>query len=71
MVIKTVKYGVVRIAQKVLDGNQRANETAIMTILDHLDLLKTAEKEKLQKYKTKKLFNHNKIHIGNIKGIII
>ena len=42
-----------------------------MTILDHLDLLQTAEKEQLQKYKTKKLFNHNKIHIGDIRGIII
>ena len=71
MVIKTAKYGVVGIAQKILDGNQRANETAIMTILDHLDLLQTAEKEKLQKYKTKKLFNHSKIYIGDIKGIII
>jgi len=71
MVIKTEKYGVVGIAQKILDGNQRANETAIMTILDHLDLLQIAEKEKLQKYKTKKLFNHNKIHIGDIRGIII
>ena len=71
MVIKTAKYGVVGIAQKILDGNQRANETAIMTILDHLNILKPAEKEKLQKYKTKKLFNHNKIHIGDIKGIII
>ena len=71
MVIKTAKYGVVGIAQKILDGNQRANETAIMTILDHLDLLKIAENEKLEKYKTKKLFNHNKVHIGDIKGIII
>ena len=71
LVIKTEKYGVVGIAQKILDGNQRANETAIMTILDHLDILKIAEKEKLKKYKTKKLFNHNKIHVGDINGIII
>ena len=71
MVVKTAKYGVVGIAQKILDGNQRANETAIMTILDYLDILKPAEKDKLQKYKIKKLFNHNKTHIGDIKGIII
>ena len=58
MVIKTAKYGVVGIAQKILDGNQRANETAIMTILDHLNLLQTAEKEQLQKYKTNKLWQH-------------
>ena len=71
MVIKTEKHGVVGIAQKILDGNQRANEAAIMTILDHLCLLQIVEKEQLQKYKTKKLFNHNKIHIGDIRGIII
>jgi len=70
MVLKTKKHGIVGIAQKVLDGNQRANEVAIMTILNHLDLLQVAEKEKLQKYKTKKIFNHNKIYIGDIRGLI-
>ena len=70
MVIKTEKYGVVGIAQKILDGNQRANETAIMTILNHLDLLQSKERELLKKYETKKLFNHNKIHIGDLKGCI-
>ena len=71
MVIKTAKFGVVGIAQKILDGNQRANETAIMAILKHLNLLRTEEKEKLQKYTTKKIFNHNKVHVGIIEGIII
>ena len=70
MVLKTKKYGIVGIAQKVLDGNQRVNDVAIMTILNHLDLLQPSEKEKLQKYKTKKLFNHNKIYIGDIRGLI-
>ena len=28
------------------------------------------EKKQLQKYETKKLFNHNRIHIGNIEGIL-
>jgi len=71
MVIKTVKHGVVGIAQKIVDGNQRANETAIMTILDHLNLLEVSESKNLNKYRIKKLFNHNKIHIGNIKGTIM
>ena len=68
MVIKSNKYGVVGIAQKILDGNQRANETAIMTILNHLKLLNPKEKERLQKYETKQLLNHRKIHIGNVQG---
>tara|TARA_Y100000588_G_C14145384_1_gene878122 strand:- start:112 stop:1029 length:918 start_codon:yes stop_codon:yes gene_type:complete len=70
LVIKTEKYGVVGIAQKILDGNQRANEVAIITILKHLDILHPNELEQLKKYETKKLFNHNKIHIGNIEGVL-
>jgi L-asparaginase len=38
-VIKTEQYGPVGIAQKVLDGNQRANEPAIIKICNHLNLL--------------------------------
>ena len=68
MVIKTNKYGVVGIAQKIMDGAQRANETAIMTILNYLDLLKSKEKDSLIKYEKKKLFNHRKIQIGHIEG---
>ena len=68
MVIKTDKHGVVGIAQKIMDGSQRANETAIMTILNHLNLLKPEEKPLIIKYEKKKLFNHKKMHIGNIKG---
>ena len=70
MVIKTDKYGVVGIAQKIMDGGQRANETAIMTILNHLGLLKQEEKNLLKKYEKKKLFNHSKIHIGYIEGAL-
>ena len=69
-VIKTKKHGVVGIAQKIIDGNQRANETAIMKILNYLDLLLPAEKTKLQEYEEKKLFNHRKILIGNIRATI-
>ena len=70
MVIKTDKYGVVGIAQKVMDGGQRANETAIMTILNHIGLLRPEEKNLLIKYEKKKLFNHRKTHIGYIEGAL-
>jgi L-asparaginase II len=68
MVIKTNKYGIVGIAQKIMDGAQRANEIATMTILNYLDLLKSKEKESLVKYEKKKLFNHRKIQVGHIEG---
>ena len=48
--IKTEKYGIVGIAQKIVDGNQRANETAMMAILNHLNLLQPEERELLLKY---------------------
>ena len=68
MVIKTEKYGVVGIAQKIIDGNQRANETAIMAILKHLELLSEEEYTSLKNYETKALYNHCKIHIGDVKA---
>ena len=71
MVLKTEKHGVVGIAQKIIDGNQRANETAAMTILNHLNLLQPEENELLQKYNKKHLFNHRKIHIGNVEGLLV
>mgnify|MGYP002525068019 CR=1 FL=1 len=70
MVIKTNKDGVGGIAQKRMDGAQRANEIAIMTILNHLGILKSEEKNSLIKYEKKKLFNHRKIHIGDIEGVL-
>ena len=70
MVIKTEKYGVVGIAQKIIDGNQRANETAAMTILNNLNLLQPEENELLQKYNKKQLFNHRKINIGYVEGVL-
>ncbi len=70
MVIKTEKYGVVGIAQKIMDGNQRANETAVMTILNYLNLLRSEENELLQKYNKKQLFNHRKIQIGDVEAVI-
>ena len=70
MVIKTNKHGVVGIAQKIMDGAQRANETAMMTILNYLGLLKSKEKDLLIKYEKKKLFNHRKLQIGHIEGVL-
>ena len=58
------------IAQKIIDGNQRANETAVMTILNHLIMLQPEENELLQKYNKKQLFNHRKIHIGDVEGVL-
>ena len=71
VVIKTEQYGPIGIAQKVIDGNQRANEPAIMKICNHLNLLMPNEKRQLDKYITKKLFNHRQIHIGNIEAVLI
>ena len=68
--LRTGKYGVVGIAQKIMDGNQRANETAIMTILNHIGLLKNEEKNQLIDYEKKKIFNHKNIHIGLIEGVL-
>ena len=55
----------------VIDENQRANEPATMKICNHLNLLMPNEKKKLNKYITKKLFNHRHIHIGNIEATLI
>lgn len=57
-------------AVKVLDGNQRANPVATMAVLNHLDLITDGEKQALAGYSTKKLFNHRRIHIGNISATV-
>lgn len=70
-VIKTEQYGPVGIAQKVIDGNPRANEPSIIKICNHLNFLMPSEKKKLEKYRTKKLFNHRQTHIGKIEAVLI
>ena len=70
-IIKTEQYGLVGIAQKVLDGNQRANESAIMKIFNHLEILTPDEQKKLNKYITKKQFNHKNIYTGDIKAVLV
>ena len=67
IVIKTKKYGLTGIAIKVLDGNQRAIEVATMGVLNYLNILKEREKIRLLRYESKPLYNHQKIHIGDIK----
>ena len=71
IVLKTNKYGLTGIAIKVLDGNQRAIEAASVAVLNHLNVLKDCEKKRLLQYKTTPLYNHRKIHIGDIKSDII
>ena len=66
IVLKTKKYGLTGIAIKIIDGNQRAIEVATMAILNHLNMLKHEENNKLIKYKIRPLYNHRKIHIGDI-----
>ena len=70
IVLKTRKFGLIGIALKIIDGNQRAIEVATMAILNHLDLLRKKEKEALFKYEIEKLYNHRKIHIGDIEAVI-
>ena len=67
IVIKTKKYGLTGIAIKVLDGNQRAIEVATMGTLNYLNVLKEEEKNKLLQYESRPLYNHRKIHVGDIK----
>ena len=69
-VLKTNKYGITGIAIKVLDGNQRAIEAVSVAVLNHLNVLKDCEKKRLLKYKITPLYNHRKIHIGDIKSEI-
>jgi L-asparaginase II len=70
-VIKTEQYVPVGTAQKILNENQRANEPAAIKTCNHLNLLMPNEKKKLDKYITKKLFNHRQIHIGDIEAVLI
>ena len=69
-VIKTKKYGLIGIAIKVLDGNQRAIEVATMAVLNHLEILEKTEKEALLKYETKTLYNHRKTRTGTTSAEI-
>ena len=66
LVLKTKQHGLIGIAIKVLDGNQRAIEVATMATLQHLNILTEEETQKLLQYKSTPLYNHRNIHTGDI-----
>ena len=68
--IRTRQGETLGLALKVLDGNQRCMPAATLALLEHLDLLTPAESEHLKIYRTKKLLNHRKIHVGDIRAEI-
>jgi len=68
--LKTEDHGPIGIAIKILDGGFRAMPLAAMTLLEHLELLSEDEESNLNKFRTKKLTNHNGIEIGHIEAHI-
>ena len=66
--LNTEKYGPIGVSIKILDGSFRAMPLAVMKLLEHLELLSEDEESKLNKFKTKKLTNHNGIQIGHIEA---
>jgi L-asparaginase II len=68
--IKKPNGGSVGIALKVLDGNFRSMPIATMRLLEHLELLNSVELEKLDKFRTNILKNHNQLEIGRIEVLI-
>ena len=66
--LNTDKYGPIGVSIKILDGSFRAMPLAVMKLLEHLELLSEDEKNKLHKFRTKKLTNHNGIQIGHIEA---
>ena len=68
--LKTEDHGPIGIAIKILDGGFRAMPLAAMTLMEHLELLSEDEKNNLNKFRTKKLTNHNGMEIGHIEAHI-
>ena len=68
--LKKPNGGSIGIALKILDGNFRALPLATMKLLEHLELLTDAELQKLYKFRTKILKNHNQLKIGRIETIV-
>ena len=66
--LNTEKYGPIGVSIKILDGSFRAMPLAVMKLLEHLELLSEDEKNKLHKFRTKKLTNHNGIQVGHIEA---
>ncbi len=68
--LKTKEHGPLGIAIKILDGNLRAMPIAVMTLVEHLELLRQDELKRLNKYRTKILTNHNGIEVGRIEAYV-
>ena len=68
--LKKPNGGSIGIALKILDGNFRALPLATMKLLEHLELLTDAELQKLYKFRTKILKNHNQFEIGWIEAVV-
>ena len=66
--LNTDRYGPIGVSIKILDGSFRAMPLAVMKLLEYLELLSEDEKNKLNKFKTKKLTNHNGKQIGHIEA---
>ena len=66
--LNTDKYGPIGVSIKILDGSFRAMPLAVMKLLEHLELLSEDEKNKLHKFKTKILTNHNGLQVGHIEA---
>tara|TARA_B100000683_G_scaffold188518_1_gene181770 strand:- start:51 stop:1031 length:981 start_codon:yes stop_codon:yes gene_type:complete len=66
--LNTKKYGPIGVSIKILDGSFRAMPIAVIKLLEHLELLSEDEKNKLQKFRTKKLTNHNGLQVGHIEA---
>ena len=66
--LNTEKYGPIGVSIKILDGSFRAMPLVVMKLLEHLELLSEDEKNKLHKFRTKKLTNHNGIQVGHIEA---
>ena len=66
--LNTEKYGPIGVSIKILDGSFRSMPLAVMKLLEHLELLSEDEKNKLSKFKTKKLTNHNGLQVGHIEA---
>lgn len=64
--INTDKYGPVGISIKIEDGNHRCRDSAVMTVLEYLQLLSPDISTMLEHYLKKPIFNHNNIQIGHI-----
>ena len=65
--IRTAKGETYGVALKVLDGNQRCNPIATLSVLEDMELLTDDELNKLSPYKKIVLQNHRRIETGSIK----